>query len=288
MKAYLLSLNPEANIANQWDFGFLKSFLDDNNFEIESVTALPKNDRAIVVIPARHNVDHIKQINKELNFIKHVVLFLMGDEEAEFPVEKIVHNSIHIWVQNPHLGKHDKYNKIGTGYPQHMSDILEAVVLPIKKNVDIFYAGQKTHQRREELSGQLKTMHRKYNIESYDTQGFTQGMNHLDYYMSMVGAKVAPAPSGAVIPDSFRLFEALECMCIPIADQRTAKGEVMEYWDWLFGEITPFPHITNWESLPAYMKEIKKDYPHNIHKQTAWWLMWKRNFKLKVLEQYNG
>ena len=131
-------------------------------------------------------------------------------------------------------------------------------------------------------------MHRKNKIEAYDTQGFTQGMSHLDYYMGMVGAKVAPAPSGAVIPDSFRLFEALECMAIPIADQKTAKGEVMEYWDWLFGEITPFPHITNWESLPAYMKEIKKDYPHNIHKQTAWWLMFKRNFKLKVLEQYNG
>jgi len=53
-------------------------------------------------------------------------------------------------------------------------------------------------------------------------------------------------------------------MAIPVADQRTAKGEVMEYWDWLFGEITPFPHITNWETLPAYMKEIKKDYPHNM------------------------
>jgi len=286
MKAYLLSLNPDANIADQWDFGFLKDMLTDLDVEFESVNTIPKGDKAIVVIPARHHAGMEKEVQKELDNLNHCVLFLMGDEEAEFDVDSI--QASHIWVQNPHLDRHDKYNKIGTGYPQHMGDILEAVVLPIKKNVDIFYAGQKTHQRREELSSQLKTMHRRNKIEAYDTQGFTQGMNHLDYYMGMIGAKVAPAPSGAVIPDSFRLFEALECMAIPIADQKTAKGEVMEYWDWLFGEITPFPHITNWESLPAYMKEIKKDYPHNIHKQTAWWLMFKRNFKLKVLEQYNG
>lgn len=286
MNAYLLSLNPEASIADQWDFGFLKDFLVDNNFEINTVSSLPKTDKAIVVIPARHHAGLESKVQDELDKINHVVLFLMGDEEAEFDVDKI--QAKHIWVQNPHLNKHDKYNKLGTGYPQHMKEILEAIVLPIKKNVDIFYAGQKTHQRREELSGQLKIMPRKYNIEAFDTQGFTQGMSHLDYYMGMVGAKVAPAPSGAIIPDSFRLFEALECMSIPIGDQRTASGDIMEYWDWLFGEITPFPHITDWESLPAYMKEIRKDYPHNMHKQTAWWLLYKRNFKIKVLEQLNG
>ena len=131
-------------------------------------------------------------------------MFLLGDEEAEFDVDSI--QAKHIWVQNPHLDKHDKYNRIGTGYPQHMKQYLENTEYP-EKIIDIFYAGQKTHQRREELSGELKLLRHKVKIQSLDTEGFTQGMSHEDYYNSMSKAKIAPAPSGAVIPDSFRLFE---------------------------------------------------------------------------------
>lgn len=284
MKAYLFSLNPEANIANQWDYGFLKDFLEDNNFDIENVSKLPKTDKAIVVIPARHHVGYEIEVLLELNKIDHVVLFLMGDEEAVFEVEVIKHDSIEIWVQNPHIGRHDAYHKLGTGYPTHFRNNLPEGVE--KGYLDIFFAGQATHQRRTELLNNLIAFQRKNKkTVVIPTQGFTKGESPKDYYLHMFSAKIAPAPSGAIIPDSFRLFEALECMTIPIADERTASGEIMYYWDWLFGEITPFPKTTDWQSLSEVVHETLENWPHNMHKQTAWWIKYKRDFKNKVLDQ---
>lgn len=283
MKAYLLSLNLGANIADQWDFGFLRDFLIDNNFDIENVKKIPNGDKAIVVIPARHHKGLEKKVSDQLDNLNSCVLFLMGDEEAVFDVKQVEHHNRHIWVQNPHIGVHDKYNKLGTGYPTHMK------VTKKDKDLTMYFAGQVTHKRREELTDIMIDMSMKdKTVRVTRTKGFTQGETPEVYYDYMSRAKIVPAPSGAVIPDSFRLFEALECMAIPLADERTADGTVMHYWDWLFGESTPFPHIIEWDVLFGLVPELLEDYPRNIHHITAWYIKYKRDFKLKVLEQING
>lgn len=291
MNAYFLSLNPEANALRQWDAGFLLDFLKGNmwqpsnwqDFEIKEVTSLPKDERAIVVIPARHHKGLEEQVNKELQHIDNVVLFCLGDEEAEFYIEKIQHPSIHIWIQNGHIGKHDNYNKIGTGYPQHIKQFLSD---KIKKDLNMYFAGQVTHQRRLELID--VALH--YEAEVGDsrvvrTKGFTQGEPPKDYYKYMCRAKVVPCPSGAIIPDSFRFFEALECMSIPVADTKTPTGEVMHYWDWLFNEEIPIPQVSEWDRLYGIMYESLENWPMNMHRQTAWWILFKRKFANKVWEQ---
>lgn len=285
--AYLLSLNPEANIADQWDFGMLKDLLLDIGFTLTEVSKVPKGDKALVIIPGRHHAGLEKQVNEELGNLNKPILFVMGDEEAEFDVSLVDVPKTRIWIQNPHLGKHDDYNRLGTGYPQHMSENLPALWEPKKQ--DIFFAGQVTHQRRVELVYTLQRMKNKGKDVSWvETDGFTKGVDPETYYKQLAITRIAPAPSGAVIPDSFRLFEALECMCIPVADQKTADGQVMEYWDWLFNEITPFPKITDWAILPGIYGDVLNDYTNKLHKQTAWYLQYKRNLKHKILEQING
>ena len=287
MNAYLLSLDQDSNVADQWDFGFIKDFLTSNNLVIREVDKLPKIDKAIVCIPARHHAGLEQQIDVELNKIGHVVLFLLGDEEAAFDIDVIKHNSIHIWVQNPHMGKHDAYNRIGTGYPQHMKANLPSECV---KTTDIYFSGQVTHRRRLELMEVLLAMKSKakYSVTFNSTKGFTQGDKPKTYYAKMMSARIAPAPSGAVIPDSFRLFEALECMCVVVADQKTPDDKVMEYWDWLFKDITPFPKVNDWNVLKVIAGEVLKDYPRNLHHQTVWWIKYKRDFAIKVMGQLNG
>jgi hypothetical protein len=295
MKAYILKLNKEANLLEQWDFGLVKDFLDGNlwqtvdweTFELEEVKKLPKKDKAIVCIAARHHTGLEEEVNKNLKNIKNVVLFLLGDEEAEFNISIIKHSNISIWVQNPHIKVHDKYNKLGTGYPERMKNNLPVYS---EKKYNIFFSGQNTHDRRRELVEAIETINIGKVIVN-ETQGFTQGLEASEYYDYMSKAIICPAPSGAVIPDSFRLFEALEMMAIPIADQKTPNGEVMEYWDWLFNEITPFPKIDNWFELKDIALNIityTNSYQEIIQKQTEWWIKWKRNFAYKVMEQLNA
>lgn len=296
MKAFYLSLKPKTPKNDYWDYGFLNDFISGRlwqppgfeKFETYEVDKLSREEKAIVIIPARHHADMVTEINKELSRIKKVVLFLMGDEEADFPVEKIAHENIHIWIQNPHVGRHDQYNKLGTTYPPKCS--LELRNTKFKKKLDIFFAGQITHQRREELSEILEELEiiKKYKMKIIRSKGFTQGEPQEDYIKDMSQAKIVPCPSGAVIPDSFRLFEALECMAIPIGDERTPDGEIVEYWDWLFNEEAMFPRVINWDRLYGLIIDIKEDYPRNLHQQTAWWIKQKRSFAHKVIRQLNG
>ncbi len=209
------------------------------------------------------------------------MLFLMGDEEAEFDISKLSHKNTNIWVQNPHVGKHDQYNKIGTGYPTHYQ-----VPPRIYKTIDIFFAGQVTHQRRNELSDILLNFDLGDTIvELLRTKGFTQGLPKDEYVVKMCSTRIAPCPSGAVIPDSFRLFEALESMAIPVADERLANGEIQPYWDWLFGSITPFPKVTNWRALYDIVPETLANFSELIQQQTAWYINYKRDFATKVLKE---
>lgn len=294
MKAYLLSLNPDASIADQWDFGFLKNFLDGQmwqtadweGFDIETVNTLPKAERALVAIPARHNAGQAHEINAELNHIDNVVLFLMGDEEADFPVEKISHPSIHIWVQNPHPSKHDAYHKIGTGYPAWLH---EHVPEKQEKSVDVFFSGQLTHKRRKEMWDNL--LEYKYQTDNADingTESFTSGLEKSEYMRRLANAKVSPAPAGAVIPDSFRLYEALEMMCMVIADERNSAGTIDGYWEWVFDEEPPFYLIREYDNLVGYIHDAINRWPNNVHTQTAWWLKQKRDFAYKVMNQLRG
>lgn len=284
MKVYYLSLKSETPNNDYWDYGFINDMFKDLQFETEEVSKLPKTDKAIVVLPARHHKGLEQEVQHELDKIQHKVFFAMGDEEADFDIDKI--KASHIWVQNPHPDKHDKYNKLGTGYPPQSQEILPTI--GYEKNLNVYFSGQITHKRRVEL---IENM-REYELGDSNTlvnrtKGFTQGVSHQDYYRDMARSKIAPAPSGAVIPDSFRLFEALECMSIPLADEVNPTGTITEYWDWLFGETVPFPKYTSSDRLVGLIHETLDKWDLKIQKQTCWWIKFKRDFKLKLQEQLN-
>lgn len=284
MNAYILRINQEANVLEQWDFGLVKDLLTEIGCEFVEVKELPKCETAAVIIAARHHKGLENKVNKQLKSIENPVLFCLGDEEADFDIEQIDLPADKIYIQNPHMGKHDKYNKIGTGYPQHFRKLLAKNAL--EKSTNVFFAGQITHKRRRELDEAMLNYSMIDTATKYvATRGFTQGESKEQYAQDMSMAKIAPCPSGAVIPDSFRLFEALECMAVPIADQKTARGQIMQYWDWLFSQDTPFYKTVDWNCLNGLVPEILKNYPQNMHKITAWYILWKRDLKFKLKEQ---
>jgi len=278
-----------------WDHGLVNDLLNGElwkvpyDIEYEEKTSLSGLDSAIIVFPARSQVDCVEKLNKDIAKLKWVVLFLTGDEEALFPVEEIKHDNIKIWVMSPRPGRHDKYRKLGTGYPPQALENMQYS----KKELDYFFAGQITHQRRYEMQKQIKVIQankEKNNLNGLfiPTQGFTQGEKPEDYYKHLSDAKVAYAPSGPETPDSFRLFEALEADCIPIADTRDPKGIFPDgYWTFFFGEEPPFPVITNYEQLQGYTQDVLKDWKHISNKVFSWWQRKKREIAYNLFTDLN-
>lgn len=285
MKVYYLSLKPETPNNDYWDYGFINDMFKDLGYKSEEVSKLPVCDRAIVVLPARHHKGLEEQVQKELDKIKHCIFMAMGDEESDFDIDQI--KAKHTYVQNPHPGKHDKYHKLGTGYPPQSQEILPT--MKYGKDLNVYFSGQITHRRRIEMVENM----REYELGDSNTlinrtKGFTQGVSHNQYYDEMARARVVPCPSGAVIPDSFRLFEALESMAVPLADEVNPTGTITEYWNWLFGEETPFPKYKEADRLVGLTNEVLADWDRIVQQQTCWWIKQKRDFKLKLQEQLNG
>jgi len=279
INAYIFSLNPLDTADGKWDYGLLDETFKLKNINQIPVSSLPETDRAFVVIPGGGNAGKEKEINLELSKIKRVVLFMTGDECALFDVDKIKHNNISIWIQTPHP-KHENYNRFFLGAASHIKNNMPEYT---NKNIDIFFEGQITHQRRKELA---KVMPAMKNAVYKPTEGFAQGEPPSEYYKTMAASKVVPAPSGAAVIDNFRFFEALEMLALPVGDLKEASGRDTHYYEYVYGKAIPVPLTNDWGQLPKIMQEIMNDYPANMHRAVAWWIKYKRDFANKIMDHY--
>jgi hypothetical protein len=230
---YLYSFNEEDCAADKWDYGLLKEIFDNHNIEQIKVNSLPITDRAFVVIPGPQNIGHEEHISKELQNIYRLVLFITGDEEGVFDIDKIDHPNAEIWIQYPHK-KHEAYNKLPIGAPQHLKNNLPEYKT---KTYNVFFAGQITHQRRQQLAGAIALVN---NALYKPTDGFARGDKPIYYYDNLASSRIAACPAGAVVIDSFRLFEAIEMMSLPIADLIDSSGLEDDFYQRLFNEAVPF------------------------------------------------
>ena len=281
IKTYLYSFNEEDCAADKWDYGLLKEMFDKYSIEQIKVNSLPIEERAFVVIPGPQNIGHEEDISKELKNISRLVLFITGDEEGVFGIDKINHPNAEVWIQYPHK-KHEKYNKLPIGVPQHLKNNLPNYKT---KTYDVFFGGQITHQRRQQLAEVMPSIE---NALYKPTDGFAKGDNPVDYYDNLMNSKIAPCPAGAVSIESFRLFEAIEMMTLPIADLVDSSGLKYNFYKNVFSELVPFPQTKYWSELPIIVLNLLEEYPKNMHNVVCWWIKYKRDLGIKLMEQVNA
>ena len=279
-KAYIYSTNPLDSANGKWDYGLLKETFEKHKVKEIVIDNIPQSDRAFVVIPGQGNAGAEEKINQQLSNIQRVVLFITGDESAKFNVDKIKHPNISIWVQYPHQ-KHEKYNKFFIGVPQHLNQNLPAY--PSKK-YDVYFGGQITHQRRKQLAEAISSLQ---NALYKPTEGFAQGDTPKDYYKNLSMAKIAPCPAGAQVVDTFRFFEAIEMLALPIGDLIDSKGIENDYFHYIYQADMPIVKVKDWNTLSSIVPELINQYPANMHKVVCWWIKYKRDFGIKIMEQVN-
>jgi hypothetical protein len=280
IKTYLYSFNEQDCAADKWDYGLLKEIF--NKYEVDQikVTSIPKADRGFVVVPGPQNLGHEEDVNTQIQNLSRVVLFITGDEEGRFDISKINHPNIEIWIQYPHE-QHKQYNKLPIGVPQHLKKFIPEYP---SKDIDLYFGGQITHSRRQQLA---KAIQQQPNALFKPTEGFAKGDIPADYYRILSTAKIAPAPSGAVVIDSFRFFEAIEMLCLPIGDKIDPNGNAVDFYNTLFGYEIPVKLVSNWAELRTLVPELLNQYPQNMHNVVCWWIKYKRDLGIKIMRQIN-
>jgi hypothetical protein len=281
INAYLYSHDGKDYASDKWDYGLIKEIFDKYEVNQIKVTSIPEGEKAFVVIPGPQTAGNEDTLSDELSKLSKVVLFINGDENARFNVDKIIHPNIEIWIQYPHK-KHSEYNKMPIGVPQHLKDNLPEYK---EKDYDVYFGGQITHQRRVELS---HVMPRLKNSLYGPTKGFSQGDKPKDYYAKLASAKIAPCPSGAAVIDTFRFFESIELLTLPIADTLDPKGIQTDFYKDMFGVNVPFKDVSNWNELDKLVPRLLDHYPNNMHKVVCWWIKEKRDLGIKIMRQINA
>lgn len=291
-----LSYDKETPARGYWDQGMIEALFAHDLWRpvgahtYRHILSLPEKvegaiNGAVVVFPARAQVDYVDRLNADLKALDWVILVLTGDEEASFRFDKIDHPNMKVWAMSPRkLPRFENTRNIGTGWPPEAKKWLPRFKEEaFKRPDDWMFAGQITHERRHQMFEQLNVMINEKGRSWFvnPTSGFTQGVVPERYYHYLARAKTAPCPSGPQTPDSFRIFEALEAGCIPIADTRIPSDMPNDqfgddYWTWFFGEEPPFPVLTNYEQLPGYTYEAADNWPTLGSKVAAWWIAKKR------------
>lgn len=292
------SYDPKVPADNYWDLGTLNRLFAG---KLWSAVAMPEFRRVssidqieeggIIVFPARRQVSYVKQLKHDLERLKWAIVMLVGDEANEFPASKIALPHVKLWIMSAHPDRHvDGARKIGSGVPPIGYEVLpqykeEAYSRP----VDYFFSGQLTHERRQALKKELDTLdefqqHHKMTGLVHYSEGFTQGIEPALYFKGLASSKTAPCPSGAINPESFRLFEALEAGCVPIVDGYSPEYKEAGFWTWFFDEEPPFPVYTDTDQIRGYIEDGVKRYPEFGNNIFAWWQRKKRDMAYWVVD----
>lgn len=234
---------------------------------------------AVVVIPARHHADDIDDINSVLGRLDWALVILTSDEERVFPLEKLDHPNMAVWVQTPASSDRADW-VLPVGWPPHLPELLRGMERPVKGGW--FFAGQVNNSRRKACVETLRDLPGGRLVE---TPGFTQGLPHDEYAAGLAQARVVPCPSGPQTVDTFRVWEALEAGAVPVVDQLAGRthddGNQRWYWPLVVGD-PPFPQITDWSTFPTVLAEIEAGWPANANRTSAWWQRYKRELAVRT------
>lgn len=230
---------------------------------------------AVFVIQGGNMRDRIDSINQMAAPLRWAIFILMGDEECVFPSWELRHPRMRLWLQTPRVElTADRYYPCG--YPNDALGMI-AKHKSSEKEIDWFFAGQYTHDRRRACVAVLMDLSNGIVIP---TQGFGQGLNHDTYFHHMCRARVVPCPSGPETPDTYRVYEALEAGAVPVVDAVSPKGG-RGYWEKVFGEH-PLPVITDWADFPVELDIILADWARKQKEVSTWWNSWKLNWNLSL------
>lgn len=230
---------------------------------------LPAGVEGAVVIVAGRYPEALDRVRAAIAPLAWVLLIVTGDEASVFPWRAVEHPNLRWWIMTPrpdvHAGLDARF--VGSGWPPHLRANLDGHDLPRER--DWCFAGQVNHERRHRL---VDTLRERGGGTLIRTAGFAEGLAPAVYADLLARTRVVPCPSGRETPDSFRLYEALEAGCVPLADAACPAYADRDYWSMVFPEPPPFDLVDDWGDVGKHIDAALDGWAHRANVVQAWWL----------------
>ncbi len=235
--------------------------------KIESEKDIDSGDVLIIV---DSSVEKKNDLYTKLKLIcSKVFLIHLGDESGRHDLSPIYNNCNFVWkafCTNRYFNN-EKVNCLPIGYKS-------GVVLKNKKNDRKYkwaFIGTPHKSSRHDLLFQLSNIEPSF---FYKTKNFNEKIIEVEEMSEILSSTTfIPCPNGFVHPETYRLYEALECECIPIVENS------YKYYDRLFPS-NPFLKVDKWQEAKNIIgawdnsKIIKKKNDCKI-----WWSNYKKELQ---------
>lgn len=240
-------------------------------------------DGGVVVIPGRFHADRVDRVQWFIDPMSWVVLIITSDEEALFPWRALHHPNMKVWIQTPDADKHHDVmlELFPFGPSADFIDLLPHPE-PTSRPNDWTFAGQLTHERRQQAVAVMQTMPGVSTLAT--SERFAGGIDRADYAELMATTKVAPCPAGPATPDTFRAWEALDAGAIPVLDAHS-PARPSGYWGHLFRHAeTHLPMVDEWGELPDLAARLAAAWPVPNNRAVAWWRRYQRDMRQRLAD----
>ena len=234
---------------------------------IENEKNLQKEDILIIV---DSSVEEKVELYTKLNAIcSRIFLFHLGDESGSYNLLPIYDNCNYIW--RPFCsGKYFNNNKvkcIPIGYKSGISNKQKN-----NKKYKWAFTGTPHKTSRHDLLFQFSEIKPFF---CHKTEKFDRKIISVEEMSEVLSStQFIPCPNGFFHPETYRLYEALECGCVPIVEN------AYQYYDRLFPN-NPFLKIDKWADAKTVVKSWGED---QIKKKREECMTWWKNEKNKIQE----
>ena len=248
--------------SNKWIYEILKKVKYNI---IENEKDIKKND--IVIIVDSSIEKKIKLYEKLQIICSKIFLFHLGDESGIYNSSLIYKKCEHVWrafCSNKYFD-----NKSITCIPiGYKSGIFHNQTK--KKIYKWAFIGTPHKSSRHDLLFQLSNTG---NFFCHKTEKFNEKIISVEKMSEVLSStEFLPCPNGFVHPETYRLYEALECKCIPIVEN------AYKYYDRLFPN-NPFIKIDMWSEANVIIKKMKEE---EIKKKSEECSIWWKKYKSKI------
>ena len=241
---------------------------------IDSETKLEETDTLIIV---DSSIEDKSEFYSKLKLTcSKIYLIHLGDETSFFDLNKVYENCNYVWrtfcskkyFENNHV------ECIPIGY--------KSGVLNKKKTTRQYkwsFIGTPHKSSRHDLLFQFSEIKPFFchKTEEFDKEIIS--VEKMNEVLSLT--EFVPCPNGFVHPETYRLYEALECDCIPIVES------TYHYYDRLFPN-NPFIKVNKWIDAKSIIENWDNDKIKRKKKECiTWWNEYKSNVQESIKNKVN-
>ena len=255
---------------------WIRCILNKIKFKVvESENDLESDDIIIIV---DSSVEKKNELYEKLKLIcSKMFLIHLGDESGSYDLSSIYSNFNFVW-RAFFLNKYFKNKQVSSLPIGYKSGVYKLNIG--NKKYKWAFIGTPHKSSRHDLLFQLSDIKSSF---CHKTESFNKKIIDVNKMSEILSStEFVPCPSGFVHPETYRLYEALECECIPIVEN------AYKYYDRLFPG-NPFLKVDKWIDAKFIIKEWSGEQIKKKQEEcNMWWDLYKKQLQEFIKNKINA